>query len=170
MKKIQDYKLLEAERKLSIECFMSYLDFAVTKDGGWNLDYNIILKYGLLPELISFYYSHKNIQNEYADVLIEHMKTVSNVMKFQDPEKYIEKHADDALGCNPSVITVNKILNKVAVRKKDVEFAIENVTRNKDVKKYMQEKFKGINILKLLEFINSKFSDKIANKKQDNTR
>lgn len=167
---IKIYDLLKSEKKLSTECLIAYLDFAVGKeDAKWGFNYSLVLEYGLIPEIISFYYSNPQVQNEYADMLIEHIKDVSNMMRKKDKEKYNTEFPNDEIGCNGSVITVNKILNRIPVKQDDVMNAFINISSSENMKKYIKDKFKNIDVFKLLETVYNKFGRK-DNIKSGNTR
>lgn len=60
---------------------------------------------------------------------------------------------------------MNKILNRVPVKKDEVMSAFVSITSNEMVKNYMKDKFKGIDVLNLLEVVYNKFPEKIANEK-----
>ena len=167
---IKIYNLLKSEKNLSTECLISYLDFAVGKeDTCWDFDYNLVLKYGLMPEVIYFYYSHPEVQNEYVDMLIKHIKEVSNMMRKKDKKRYTVEFQNDEIGWNGSVITINKILNRIPVKQDEVMDAFINMSNDNKMRKYIKDRFKNIDVFKLLETVYNKFG-KQDNLKSTNTR
>lgn len=164
MKK-ESYKSLEIKRSLVLGSFTSYLEFAMNKEKDWKIDTNMVLKYGLISELMFNYFRNLAIQNQYADALVEQIKTIAGSMEAKYFNKYKEEYHNEAMGCNASVITVNKILNSVPVNKKEVMSAFIEIASNGFVQYYMKDKFKGIDVLSLLEVVYNKFPEKIANEK-----
>ena len=164
MKK-ESYSLLKSKRDLAIESFISYLDFAMNKQKDWEIDSKMILKYGLIAELMFNYFRNKDVQSRYANILVEQITSVSSMMEMQNPEKYKDEYKNCVIGCNVAVIVVNKILNRVPVRKDEVMSAFISITSNEILKDYMADKFKGIDVLNLLEIVYNKFPEKIANEK-----
>ena len=164
MKK-ESYKSLEIKRSLVLGSFTSYLEFAMNKEKDWKIDSEMVFRYGLLSELIFNYFRNQNIQNQYADVLIEQIKDVSDRMDKQYLQQYRKYYISQIVGCDVAVIVVNKILNRVPVKKDEVMSAFVSITSNEMVKNYMKDKFKGIDVLNLLEVVYNKFPEKIANEK-----
>lgn len=164
MKK-DSYEVLENKRKLALECFMAYLDFAMNKENDWKIDSKMILKYGLIAELMFNYFRNAKVQNQYADALIEEIKNVSDKMHVKYRQRYKETYDNEVIGSSVAVVTVNKILNNIPVKKNDIMNSFVDIKSDTLLNDYISEKFKGIDVLNLLEIVYNKFPEKIPNEK-----